>query len=143
MGLGLAGLELVSSRGWWGGLTALISLVPMAVALAFNGSLAAGLTGAVALAAVGLARGGAAAVGGPAMRVVCLKYVLPGIALGLSLARRLPVAVTTLLTAAASLVGVIVLLWVVAPAGVGPLAYLERQIAAHAADLEQWPARLG
>jgi len=137
MGLGLACLEAASSRGWWGGLTALVSLVPVAVALALGGPLAAGLTGALAMTAVGIVRGG------PAMLVVGLKYVLPGAALGLGLARRLPVAMTTLLTAVANLVGVIVLLWVLAPAGMGPLAYLERQIAAHATELEQWPARLG
>src|SRR5262245_3970840 len=99
MVLGLASLELASSRGWWGGLTALVSLVPMAVALVLHGSLAAGLTAAVAMAAVGLLRGG------PALLVVGLKYVLPGAALGLGLARRLPIAVTTLLTAGANLAG--------------------------------------
>ena len=33
MGLGLACLEAVSSRGWWGGVAAIVSLVPVAVAL--------------------------------------------------------------------------------------------------------------
>jgi uncharacterized protein YybS (DUF2232 family) len=137
MGVGLACLEAVSARGWWGGLTALVSLVPVAIALALGGPLAAGLAGALAMTAVGVVRGG------PAMLVVGLKYVLPGATLGLGLTRRLPVAVTTLLTAVANLVGVVALLWVLAPAGMGPLAYLERQIAAHATELEQWPGRLG
>lgn len=137
MGLGLACLEVASSRGWWGGLTALVSLVPVAVALALGGPMAAGLAGAVAMAAVGGLRGG------PAMLLVALKYVLPGATLGLGLAGRQPIAITTLLTALANLAGVVLLLWMLAPAGVGPLTYLERQIAAHATELEQWPTRLG
>lgn len=136
MGLGLACLELASTRGWWGGLTALVSLVPVAVALALGGPIAAGLAGLIAMTAVGSARGAAA------MLVVGLKYVLPGAALGLGLAGRRPIAVTTLLTALASLAGLVLLLWMLAPPGMGPLSYLERQIAAHAAELEQWPARI-
>jgi uncharacterized protein YybS (DUF2232 family) len=75
--------------------------------------------------------------------VVGLKYALPGATLGFGLVRRLPVAVTTLLTALANLVGVVVLLWVLSPVGMGPIAYLERQVAAQVTELEQWPARLG
>ena len=138
LGLGLAGLEMVSSWGWWGGLAAIaVGLVPVAVALALGGPLAAALAGGVAMTAVGAVRGG------PAMLIVGLKYAVPGAALGLGLVRRLPVAVTTLLTALANLVGVIVLLWVLSPVGVGPIAYLERQVAAQVTELEQWPARLG
>jgi hypothetical protein len=81
--------------------------------------------------------------GGPAMLVVGLKYILPGATLGLGLAGHRPIAVTALLTTLANLVGVVLLLWALAPVGVGPLTYLERQIAAHAAELEQWPARFG
>ena len=77
------------------------------------------------------------------MLVVGLKYVLPGAVLGVGLARRLPVAVTTLLTALANLAGVLILLWILSPAGMGPIAYLERQVAAQVTELEQWPARLG
>ena len=59
LGLGLAGLEVVSSWGWWGGLAAIaVGLVPVAVALALGGPLAAALAGGVAMAAVG--RGSAA-----------------------------------------------------------------------------------
>jgi uncharacterized protein YybS (DUF2232 family) len=138
LGLGLASLEVVSSWGWWGGLAAIaVGLVPVALALALGGPLAAALAGCVAMTAVGVVRGG------PAMLIVGLKYALPGAALGLGLVRRLPVAVTTLLTALANLVGVIVLLWVLSPVGMGPIAYLERQVAAQVAELEQWPARLG
>jgi hypothetical protein len=137
MGLGLACLEAVSARGWWGGLTALVSLVPVAVALALGGPVAATVAGGLAMIAIGAVRGGAA------MLVVGLRCVLPGATLGLALVRGLPVAVTTLLTAVANLAGVLVLLGVLAPAGTGPIAYLERQIADHAAELEQWPARLG
>ena len=138
LGLGLAGLEVVSSWGWWGGLAAIaVGLVPVALALALGGPLAAALAGGVAMTAVGVVRGG------PAMLIVGLKYALPGAALGLGLVRRLPVAVTTLLTALANLVGVVVLLWVLSPVGMGPIAYLERQVAAQVTELEQWPARLG
>ncbi len=138
LGLGLAGLEMVSSWGWWGGLAAIaVGLVPVAVALALGGPLAAALAGVVAMTAVGAIRGG------PAMLIVGLKYALPGAALGFGLVRRLPVAVTTLLTALANLAGVVVLLWVLSPVGMGPIAYLERQVAAQVTELEQWPARLG
>jgi hypothetical protein len=137
MGLGLACLEVASARGWWGGLAALVSLVPVAVAVVLGGPLAAGLAGAVGMTVVGALRGG------PAMLVVGLKYILPGATLGLGLAGHRPIAVTALLTTLANLVGVVLLLWALAPVGVGPLTYLERQIAAHAAELEQWPARFG
>ena len=138
LGLGLAGLEVVSAWGWWGGLAVIaVGLIPVAAALALGGPLAAALAGGVAMTAVGMVRGG------PAMLIVGLKYALPGAALGLGLVRRLPVAVTTLLTALANLVGVVVLLWVLSPVGMGPIAYLERQVAAQVTELEQWPARLG
>jgi hypothetical protein len=75
--------------------------------------------------------------------VVGLKCVLPGAALGFGLVRRLPVAVTTLVTALVNLLGVVILLWVLSPAGMGPIAYLERQVAAQVTELEQWPARIG
>ncbi|HEX2502098.1 MAG TPA: DUF2232 domain-containing protein [Methylomirabilota bacterium] len=138
MGLGLAGLETAAAAGWWGGFAAIaVGLVPVAIALALGGPLAAALASGVAMTAIGAVRGG------PAMLVVGLKYALPGAALGFGLARQLPIAVTTLLTALGSLVGVVVLLWALSPAGVGPIAYLERQVAAQVAELEQWPARLG
>lgn len=137
-GLGLAGIELLSSWGWWGGVVVIaLGLVPVALALAVGGPVAAALASAVAMAAIGTLRGW------PAMLVMALKYVLPGAALGFGIVRRLPVAVTTLLTALANLVGVLVLLWILSPAGMGPIAYLERQVAAQVHDLEQWPARLG
>jgi uncharacterized protein YybS (DUF2232 family) len=129
---------VVSSWGWWGGLAAIAAgLVPVAIALAFGGPVAAAVAGAIAMLAVAALRGG------PAFLVVALKYVLPGAALGFGLVRRLPVAITTLITALASLAGVVVLLWLLSPAGMGPLAYLEQQVAAQATELEQWPARLG
>lgn len=137
-GLGLAGIELLSSWGWWGGVVVIaLGLVPVALALAVGGPVATALASAVAMAAIGTLRGW------PAMLVMALKYVLPGAALGFGIVRRLPVAVTTLLTALANLVGVLVLLWILSPAGMGPIAYLERQVAAQVHDLEQWPARLG
>ncbi|HSF02380.1 MAG TPA: DUF2232 domain-containing protein, partial [Solirubrobacterales bacterium] len=106
-------------------------------ALALGGPLAAALASGVAMTVIGAVRGG------PATLVVGLKYALPGAALGLGLVRQLPIAVTTIMTALASLAGIIVLLWVLSPVGVGPIASLERQVAAQAAELEQWPARLG
>ena len=138
LGLGLACLEVTSSWGWGGGLAAITAgLVPVALALALGGPLSAAVAGGVAMAVIGAARGG------PALLVVGLKYVLPGAALGFGLVRRLPVAVTTVVTALASLVGIGVLLWVLSPVGLGPIAYLERQVAAQVAELEQWPARVG
>src|SRR5262249_49871010 len=136
LGVGLAGIELVSSWGWWGGLGAIaLGLVPVAAAIALGGHVAAVLASGIAMMAVGAGRRG------PPMLVVGLKHVLPGAALGFGLVRRLPVAVTTLLTAIANLLGLVILLWVLSPAGVGPITYLERQIAAHVNELEQWPAQ--
>ena len=138
LGLALAGLDVVSTSGWVGGLVAIaVGLIPVAVAMTLGGPWAAALAGGVAMASVGLVDGGAA------MLVIGLKYVVPGAVLGVGLTRRLPVAVTTLLTAIANLVGVVILLWVLSPPGMGPIAYLERQVAAQVAELEQWPARLG
>ena len=116
----------------------LVGLVPVAVALALGGPLAAALAGRVAMSG----RRGASAA---ARRCwswgssTCCRARRSGS----GSSGRLPVAVTTLLTALASLAGVVILLWMLAPAGMGPIAYLERQVAAHAAELEQWPARLG
>jgi uncharacterized protein YybS (DUF2232 family) len=136
MGLGLACIEWASSWGWAGGLVAIaLGLVPVALALAIGGPLVAVLTGGVAMIAIGIVRGG------PAMLIVGLKYAVPGAALGFGLARQLSVAVTTFLTASASLAGVAVLLWVLSPAGVGPIAYLERQVAAQVNELERWPSQ--
>ena len=138
LGLVLTGIDVASSWGWGGGLVAIaVGLIPVAVAVTLGGPLAGALAGGVAMAAVGLLDGA------PAMLVVGLKYVLPGAFLGVGLARRLPVAVTTLLTALANLVGVAILLWILSPAGMGPIAYLERQVAAQVTELEQWPAKLG
>src|SRR5262245_55866706 len=136
MGLSLACIEGASSWGWAGGLVAIaFGLVPVAVTLALGGPLMAAVTGAVAMIALGLLRGW------PALLVVGLKYVVPGAALRFGLVRRLSVAVTTSLTACASLAGVAVLLWVLSPAGIGPIAYLERQVAAQVSELERWPSQ--
>jgi uncharacterized protein YybS (DUF2232 family) len=112
-------------------------LVPLALALVLGGPVGAAVAGGVAMLTMAALRGG------PALLVVALKYVVPGAALGYGLARRLPIAITTAVTSLVSLVGVLLLLWALSPAGVGPLTYLERQVAAQAAELEQWPARLG
>jgi hypothetical protein len=138
LGFGLAGLEFAASWGWWGGLASIVvGLIPVALAAVLGGPLAAALAGGIAMTAVGVTSGG------PALLVVGLKCVLPGAALGFGLVRRLPVAVTTLVTALVNLLGVVILLWVLSPAGMGPIAYLERQVAAQVTELEQWPARIG
>jgi uncharacterized protein YybS (DUF2232 family) len=137
MGLGVACLEAVSPRGLWGGLTGFVNLVPVAVALVLGGPLAATVAAVLGMTAIGAFRGGLA------MLLVGLKYALPGATLGFGLVRRWPIAVTTLLTAAANLAGVVVLVWVLTPVGMGPLTFLERQIAAQVTEIEQLPARLG
>lgn len=137
LGLGLALLDAATPRGWWGGLATLASLVPVAVALAVGGPLAAAVAAVLAMAGVGAARGGSAAL------VLGLKCVLPGVTLGLALRRRSSVAGATVGTALASLVGLVLLLWALAPGGVTPFAYLEREVAAHIAEFEAWPAQVG
>jgi uncharacterized protein YybS (DUF2232 family) len=136
LGLGLALLEITTPRGWWGGLTVLVSFLPVALALALGGPWAAGVAAGVALAAVGWSRGV------PGAMVVGLKYVVPGAALGAGLARRLSVVASALLTAGASIASLALLVWALAPAGLGPVAYLERQLEAQVAELEAWPARV-
>ncbi len=136
MGLGLVLLEAGVPRGWWSGITALVSLVPAALGLALGGPLAAGT--AVVIAVVG-----AALLDGSAALVIAFKYALPGVALGLALTRRLSLPVSLTLVTATSLLGLTLLLWVLVPAGTSPLAFLQRQIDAHVAELERLPARLG
>jgi uncharacterized protein YybS (DUF2232 family) len=137
LGLGLALLDAAAPRGWWGGLTAMVSLVPVAVALVLGGPPAALAATAVALVSTGVARGPSGAL------LVALKYVVPGAVLGMGLARRSLIAVSTLVTALASLGGVVLLVWALAPGGVTPLGYLRQQVAGHIAELEAWPARAG
>jgi uncharacterized protein YybS (DUF2232 family) len=137
LGLGLALLDAATPRGWWGGLATVASLVPVAVALALGGPPAAAVAAALAMAGIGAARGGSAAL------VLGLKCVLPGVALGLALQRRWSVATAALVTGLASLAGLVLLLWALTPGGATPLAYLERQLAAHAAEFEAWPAQVG
>lgn len=136
MGLGLVLLEAGVPRGWWSGATALVSLVPVAVALALGGPLAAGM-------AVVIAVGGAALLDGTAALVVALKHALPGVVLGLALTRRLPLPMSLVLVAVASLLGLTLLLWALVPTDASPLALLQRQIDAHVAELERLPTRLG
>jgi hypothetical protein len=137
MGLGVVLMETATPRGWGAGLVTLVNLVPLGLATVLGGPVAAALAAAVAV------TGGALALGGAGAAVIALKHVLPGLALGVGVGRRLPVALTALLSALASLAGLAVLLWLLAPPGVTPLGHLDRQIAAHVADLERWPARFG
>ncbi len=137
LGLGLALLEVGAPRGWWSGVTALVNLVPIALAVALGGPPAAALAIVTGVGGVTLALGasGALAVG--------LKEALPGLALGLCLRRRLSLPVTLLIVSAVSVAGLALLLWALVPTGTSPVAYLEHQIAAHVADLEQLPGRFG
>jgi uncharacterized protein YybS (DUF2232 family) len=137
MGLGLVLLEAGTPRGWLSVVTALVSLVPVALAFALGGPLAAGMAVVVAVAAAAALLGGSTAV------VVALKHALPGLSLGLVLARRASLPTSLVLVSATSMLALAGLLWVFAPAGMSPLALLQRQLDAHVADLEQLPSRLG
>ena len=62
-GLALAGLDVVSTFGWAGGLISIaVWLIPVAVAMTLGGPLAGALAGGVAMAAIGLVDGGPAIV---------------------------------------------------------------------------------
>jgi uncharacterized protein YybS (DUF2232 family) len=127
----------VVPRGLWSGVVSLVSLTPLALALALGGPVGA--------AAAGLVAGGVTSVllGGGALLALGLREGLPGLALGMALARRFSVPVTLMVVAAVSLLGLLVLLWLAAPAGTSPFAYLGKQIDTHVAALESLPGRLG
>jgi hypothetical protein len=137
MGLLLAGLELAEGRLDLRGTTALVSLVPVAVAVVAGGPLAGGLTGAIALALV------AAVLGGTAAIVVALRQVAPGLVLGAVLLRRVHLPVGLGLVALASLLGILALVRVFVPGGSQFFAVLGRQVEAQVADLDRLSSRLG
>jgi hypothetical protein len=137
LGLGLAVLTWSAPRGIVGGLTALVSLLPTALAVALGGWPAAALATAIGMG------GAAAAVEGSAAVVVFLKDVLPGLVLGVALRRRWPVAASLTVVATTSLLGLAVMLSVLVPAGTSPLRFVERQLETHAAELEELPGWLG
>jgi uncharacterized protein YybS (DUF2232 family) len=137
LGLSLLLLEAAAPHGLPGGATALVSLVPAALAFALGGLPAVGLTTAVAV-------GGAIAVlDRSAALVVLLKDTLPGLVLGLALSRRLALPTSLMLVAATSGLGLAVTLSALVPAGTTPLALVERQLEAHVPDVGELPAWLG
>ncbi len=138
-GVVLTVLESAAPRGWWGGVLTLVHLLPVALAVVVGGPLAGAVATGIAMAAAA----GIEAEGGAAALVIALKYGAPGAVLGAGLARRQSLIVTAVATAGVALVSLFALLWLLAPAGLAPLAYLERQLAAHAAEFESWPARIG
>jgi hypothetical protein len=137
MGLLLVGLEVAEARLDLRGTTALVSLVPVAVAVVVGGPLAGSLAAAVALAGV------AALLGGTAAIVVALRQVAPGLALGAVLLRRLHLPVALAVVAVASLVGILGLVRVFVPGGSQFFTLLGRQVEAQVADLDRLSSRLG
>jgi len=137
MGLGLVLLEVGAPRGWLSGVTALVSLMPVALALALGGPGAAGMAVVIAV------TGAAALLDGVAAVVVALRHALPGVALGIALTRRLSLGGSLVLVSATSFLGLALLPWAFVPAATSPLAFLQRQLDAHVDDFEQLPARLG
>lgn len=137
LGVALLGLEAGERRFGLGGMTALVSLVPVAVSLVLGGRLAAGTTVALALAGVGLAAGSSAAI------VLALRHVLPGLALGVVLDRRLHVPTSLVLVGGASLLGLLVLVWAYVPSGTGVLALLGRELEAHVNELDRLSGLVG
>jgi uncharacterized protein YybS (DUF2232 family) len=137
MGLLLFGLEAAEVRLGLGGTTALVSLVPVAVAIVVGGPLAGGLAAGVAIAGVAVLLGGTAAV------VVALRQVAPGLVLGTVLQRRLHLAGGLAGVAVASLAGILALVWVFLPGGSQFFPLLGRQVEAQVADLDRLSSRLG
>jgi uncharacterized protein YybS (DUF2232 family) len=137
LGLALLGLEVGEARWGLGGLTALVSLVPIAVAVPLAGWGVAGLAGVIAVSGAG------AVFGGPGAAVVALRHVLPGLALGGILVRRVPLSLSLILVAGVSLLGLAVLVGLLLPGGVNLLGLLGRQVEAHVADFDRLAGRLG
>lgn len=137
MGLVLLGLEAGAAHAAPGALAALVSLVPVALAVVLGGSVAGGVAGGVAV------LGTAVVIGPTAAAVLGVRHAVPGLVLGLALARRLPLPLTLILVGAASLAGLVLLVGAYAPARTGTWAFLQQELDAQIADLERWPARLG
>src|SRR5262249_35659705 len=136
-GLSLLLLAGMVPRGLWSGVVALVSLVPMALAVSVGGRLVAVVAGLVAVA------GTVALLGGGAAVALGLREGLPGLVLGVALVRRLSLPMTLVLVAAVSLLGLVVLLWIAAPPGTSPVTYLGAPIHAPGEALGPSPARLG
>ena len=136
-GLALLLLEMVELRWELAGTAGLLGLVPIAVSFVLGGRLGAAVA---ALVAVG---GIVAVVGGPAGVMVTLRHVLPGFALGVALARRACLAVSLMAVGAASLAGLVLLVWAYMPGGPTLLDFLRRRLESHLAELELLPDRFG
>ncbi|HEV8674534.1 MAG TPA: DUF2232 domain-containing protein [Methylomirabilota bacterium] len=136
LGLALAAFEVGEVRGGLAGASALVSLVPVAVAFALAGPKGAAVTTAVALVVV------AAAVDGTAAVAVGLRHAVPGLALGVVLTRRLHLPASLIVVGAASLLGLLVLVWAYVPPGLTLLALVGRQIEGHVTELEGLAGRL-
>jgi uncharacterized protein YybS (DUF2232 family) len=138
MGITLLLLEAGEGRlGSAGRLTALMSLMPTAIALALGGPVG----GAVAVLAAAV--GATTLMGGTAAVAVLLRHALPGAVLGVVLARRLSVTLSLVAVAVASGLGLALLLWVFLPVGTGVLPFLGRQFEAHVEGLQGDPGWLG
>lgn len=137
MGAALLVLEAGETRLGLGGATALVSLVPVALALVLGGPVGAGVAVLVAVA------GAAALLGGTASAMVALRHALPGVVLGVALGRRLSLPVSLLVVGAVSLASLAVLVWAFVPSGPGAFALVEQQIQAHVADWERVLGSLG
>lgn len=135
-GLLLFGLGLVEVRFGLGGVTGLVGVIPVALSLAVGGPGAAGFTALIAVSAMALTLGSAAAV------TVSLRHVLPGLALGVALARRHSLILGTLVVGTAHLAGLALVVWAYLP-GADLRDLLGRQMAAHVADLAALQEQLG
>jgi uncharacterized protein YybS (DUF2232 family) len=136
LGIALALAGIGEGRHGLGGAIALVGLIPVALSLARAGARGAAVTAAVALAAV------AGTVSVNAAVVVGLRYVLPGLALGLVLSRRFSLPVALLVVGGVCLVGLLILVWVYVPPGLSALALLDRQLDRRVSELEGLASRL-
>ncbi|MGH7265377.1 MAG: DUF2232 domain-containing protein [Candidatus Rokuibacteriota bacterium] len=138
MGVALLLVEAGEGRlGSPGRVTALMSLMPTAIAIALGGPV--GGTAAIVVAAAGATT----VMGGTAAVAVLLRHALPGVVLGLVVSRRLSVTLSLVAVGVASAVGLALLLWVYLPVGTGVLPFVGRQFEAHVAGLQGDPGWLG
>lgn len=136
MGLVLLTLEAAELRVGLGGATALVGLIPVAVSFAAGGPIAAAVAAVVALAGTG------GAFGPTAAGVVGARHAVPGLVLGLVLARRWHLPAGLLAVGGTSLLGLLALVWAFVPGDVTLGGLLGRQIDAHLAEVERLSARL-
>lgn len=138
-GLGILWLltEVLDARGALGGATALVNLIPVALALVWGGLVGAAL-------AVGVAVVGMAALADSAVPVVLVaRQAVPGLVLGAALLKRRGLSTSLILVGGASLLGLLVLVGLYIPADPGMVGLLRREVETHITDLERLRARLG